>query len=113
MTMTATKQTIIEALNSAMAAEMERDERIVLIGQDIGKNGGVFRVTDGLQARFGETRVMDSPLAESGIIGTSVGMAINGLLPIAEIQFAGFTFLSFNQIVSQAARMRTRSAGKY
>ncbi len=113
MTMTATKQTIIEALNSAMAAEMERDERIVLIGQDIGQNGGVFRVTEGLQARFGEARVMDSPLAESGIIGTSVGMAINGLLPIAEIQFAGFTFVSFNQIVSQAARMRTRSAGKY
>ena len=113
MTLTATKLTIIEALNQAMATEMERDERIVLLGEDIGKNGGVFRVTDGLQARFGENRVFDTPLAESGIIGTSIGMAVNGLRPIAEIQFAGFMFVAMNQIVSQAARIRTRSAGMY
>lgn len=113
MTLTATKLTIIEALNQAMATEMERDERIVLLGQDIGKNGGVFRVTDGLQARFGEDRVFDTPLAESGIVGTTIGLAINGLRPIAEIQFAGFMYVAMNQIVSQAARMRTRSAGMY
>src|SRR4051794_31743408 len=113
MTMTATKLTIIEALNQALATEMERDERIVLLGEDIGKNGGVFRVTDGLQARFGEDRVFDTPLAESGIIGTSIGMAVNGLRPVAEIQFAGFMFVAMNQIVSQAARIRTRSAGMY
>lgn len=113
MTLTATKLTIIEALNQALATEMERDPRIVLLGEDIGKNGGVFRVTDGLQARFGEDRVFDTPLAESGIIGTSVGMAVNGLRPVAEIQFAGFMFVAMNQIVSQAARIRTRSAGMY
>lgn len=113
MTLTATKLTIIESLNQALAAEMERDERVVLLGQDIGKNGGVFRVTDGLQARFGESRVFDTPLAESGIIGTTVGMAINGLRPVAEIQFAGFLYVSMNQLVSQAARMRYRSAGQY
>jgi pyruvate dehydrogenase E1 component beta subunit len=104
---------IIEALNNALATELERDERVVLLGQDIGKNGGVFRVTDGLQARFGERRVMDAPLAESGIIGTAVGLAINGLRPVAEIQFAGFLYVSMNQIVSQAARMRFRSSGLY
>ncbi len=113
MTMIATKFTIIEALNQALAHEMERDPRVVLLGQDIGKNGGVFRVTDGLQDRFGENRVFDTPLAESGIIGTSVGMAINGLRPVAEIQFAGFIFLAMNQLVSQAAHMRYRSAGQY
>ncbi len=113
MTLTATKLTIIEALNQALATEMERDQRIVLLGEDIGKNGGVFRVTDGLQARFGEDRVFDTPLAESGIIGTSIGLAVNGLRPIAEIQFAGFMFVAMNQIVSQAARIRTRSAGMY
>ena len=113
MTLTATKLTIIEAINQALATEMERDERIVLLGEDIGKNGGVFRVTDGLQARFGEDRVFDTPLAESGIIGTSVGMAVNGLRPVAEIQFAGFMFLAMNQLVSQAARIRSRSAGMY
>lgn len=113
MTLTATKLTIIEAINQALATEMERDERIVLLGEDIGKNGGVFRVTDGLQARFGEGRVFDTPLAESGIIGTSVGMAVNGLRPIAEIQFAGFMFVAMNQLVSQAARIRSRSAGMY
>ena len=112
MTMTLTKLTIIEALNGALALEMAQDERVVLLGQDIGQNGGVFRVTDGLQSRF-PGRVFDTPLAESGIIGTTVGMAINGLRPVAEIQFAGFLYVAMNQLVSQAARMRYRSAGLY
>ena len=107
------QMTMIEALNSALALEMERDQRVILLGQDIGKNGGVFRVTEHLQQKFGEERVFDTPLSESGIIGSSVGMAIYGLRPIAEIQFAGFLFLCMNQLVSQAARIRFRSAGAY
>lgn len=103
--------TMIEALNQALTLEMERDARVVVCGQDIGKNGGVFRVTDKLQQRFGEKRVFDTPLAESGIIGTSVGMAAYGLRPIAEIQFGGFLYVCMNQIVTQAARMRMRSGG--
>jgi pyruvate dehydrogenase E1 component beta subunit len=109
----APRLTMIEAINQSLRLELERDERVVLLGEDIGKNGGVFRVTDGLQARFGEKRVFDTPLAESGIIGTAVGMAIYGLRPIPEIQFAGFMYVSFNQIVSQAARMRFRSGGMF
>ncbi|MEI7556524.1 MAG: alpha-ketoacid dehydrogenase subunit beta [Chloroflexota bacterium] len=104
---------MIEAINQSLRIEMERDGRVVMIGEDIGKNGGVFRVTDGLQARFGENRVFDAPLAESGIIGTALGMAVYGLRPIAEIQFAGFMYVSFNQLVSQAARMRFRSGGMF
>jgi pyruvate dehydrogenase E1 component beta subunit len=107
------QMTMIEALNSALALEMERDQRVILLGQDIGKNGGVFRVTEHLQQKFGEERVFDTPLSESGIIGSSVGMAIYGLRPITEIQFAGFLFLCMNQLVSQAARIRFRSAGAY
>jgi pyruvate dehydrogenase E1 component beta subunit len=107
----APRLTMIEAINQSLRIEMERDGRVVMIGEDIGKNGGVFRVTDGLQAHFGENRVFDAPLAESGIIGTAVGMAVYGLRPIAEIQFAGFMYVSFNQLVSQAARMRFRSSG--
>nr|BBH93303.1 pyruvate dehydrogenase E1 component subunit beta [Thermogemmatispora argillosa] len=105
--------TMIEALNNALALELERDERVVLLGQDIGLNGGVFRVTDQLQRRFGERRVFDTPLAESAIIGTSIGMAVYGLRPIAEIQFAGFLFLCMSQLVTQAARMRFRSGGAF
>src|SRR5437764_2542501 len=105
--------TMIEALNSALALELERDERVVLLGQDIGVNGGVFRVTERLQQKFGEQRVFDTPLAESAIIGSAVGMAVYGLRPIAEIQFAGFLFLCMSQLVTQAARMRFRSAGAY
>jgi pyruvate dehydrogenase E1 component beta subunit len=105
--------TMIEALNQALTLEMERDERVIICGQDIGKNGGVFRVTDKLQQRFGEKRVFDTPLAESAIIGSSVGMAVYGLRPIAEIQFGGFLYVCMNQLVTQAARMRVRSAGVY
>ena len=107
------QMTMIEALNLGLAQELERDKRVVVFGEDIGPNGGVFRVTEGLQKKFGERRVFDTPLAESGIIGTAVGMAVYGLCPIAEIQFAGFLYVSMNQLVTQAARMRFRSAGVF
>jgi pyruvate dehydrogenase E1 component beta subunit len=105
--------TIVQALNSALSIELESDPRVLIFGQDVGKNGGVFRVTDGLQARFGEKRVFDTPLAESGIIGTSMGMALYGLRPVVEIQFAAFSFLGFNQIASQVTRLRYRSGGVF
>ena len=105
------QMTMIEALNNALSLELERDSRVVMLGQDIGVNGGVFRVTEKLQQKFGEQRVFDTPLSESAIIGSSIGMAVYGLRPIAEIQFAGFLFVCMNQLVSQAARMRFRSAG--
>lgn len=107
------QMTMIEAINSALTLELERDKRVVLFGEDIGANGGVFRVTEHLQEKFGEQRVFDTPLAESGIIGTAIGMAVYGLHPIAEIQFAGFIYVCMNQLVSQAARMRYRSAGAF
>ncbi len=107
------QMTMIEALNQALTLELERDKRVVLFGQDVGVNGGVFRVTEHLQQTFGEQRVFDTPLSESAIIGSSVGMAVYGLRPIAEIQFAGFLFLCMSQLVTQAARMRFRSAGVY
>lgn len=103
--------TMVQALNSALALELERDPRLVLFGEDIGKNGGVFRVTDELQARFGEERVFDTPISESGIVGTATGMAVYGLHPVVEIQFAGFALLAFNQIATQVTRMRSRSGG--
>src|SRR5437763_12072078 len=105
--------TMIEALNSGLALELERDKCVVLLGQDIGANGGVFRVTEHLQKKFGEQRVFDTPLSESAIIGSSVGMAIYGLRPVAEIQFASFLFICMNQLVAQAARIRFRSAGAF
>ncbi|MCX8199852.1 MAG: alpha-ketoacid dehydrogenase subunit beta [Candidatus Micrarchaeota archaeon] len=104
---------MIQAINMALAQEMERDKRIVIFGEDVGKNGGVFRVTDGLQDKFGQERVFDTPLAESGIIGTAVGMAYAGLRPIPEIQFDGFSFLAYNQINAHAARIRNRTRGRY
>jgi pyruvate dehydrogenase E1 component beta subunit len=107
------KWTMVQAINNALALELERDKRVLIFGEDVGKNGGVFRVTDGLQARFGEDRVFDTPLAESAIVGTAVGMAINGLRPIAEIQFLPFMLVSFNQIATQATRIRYRSGGVY
>src|SRR5258708_11415981 len=107
------QMTMIEAVNQALELELERDGRVVLCGEDIGANGGVSRVTEHLQKKFGETRVFDTPLAESGIMGTAVGMAVYGLRPIAEIQFAGFLYVCMNQLVSQAARMRYRSAGAF
>ncbi len=105
------KMTMIEALNNALTLELERDSRVVMLGQDIGANGGVFRVTEKLQQKFGEQRIFDTPLSESAIVGSSIGMAVYGLRPIAEIQFAGFLFVAMNQLVSQASRVRSRSAG--
>lgn len=104
---------MIQAINMALAQEMEKSGELVVFGEDVGKNGGVFRVTDGLQAKFGEKRVFDTPLAESGIIGTAVGMAYVGLRPVPEIQFDGFTYLAYNQINAHAARIRNRTRGKY
>jgi len=105
--------TLIQAINSALAGEMERNPAVVLLGEDIGKSGGVFRATDGLWERFGEERVLDTPLAESGIIGMAIGMALNGLRPVAEIQFADFIYPAFDQIVSELAKFRYRSAGQF
>ena len=105
--------TMAQAINNALAVELQRDSRVLVFGEDVGKNGGVFRVTDGLQEQFGEERVFDTPLAESGIAGTAIGMAINGLRPVAEIQFLPFALVCFNQITTQAARMRYRSGGVY
>lgn len=106
------QMTIIEALNQGLALELERDKRVVLLGQDVGVNGGIFRVTEHLQQRFGERRVFDTPLSESAIIGSSIGMAVHGLHPVAEIQFGGFLFLCMSQL-TQAARMRFRSASVF
>lgn len=105
------KWTMVQAINNALGLELARDRRVLIFGEDVGKNGGVFRVTDGLQEEFGEKRVFDTPLAESAIIGTALGMAIYGLRPVAELQFAGFSFVSFNQIASQVTKMRYRSGG--
>src|SRR5947208_4717671 len=107
------QMTMIEALNNALTLELERDKRVVVFGQDIGANGGVFRVTEHLQQKFGEQRVFDTPLSESAIIGSAVGLSVYGLRPVAEIQFAGFLFLCMNQLASQAARMRFGSGGAY
>jgi 2-oxoisovalerate dehydrogenase E1 component beta subunit len=113
MTMSTTNMTLLQALNLALHEEMERSKDVVVLGEDVGKNGGVFRTTDGLFAKFGAERVMDTPLAESGIIGTAVGMALYGLKPVAEIQFSDFIFPAFDQIVSEMAKMRYRSGGEF
>ncbi len=105
--------TLVQAINLALVQEMERDDRVVVLGEDVGPNGGVFRVTEGLHKRFGGHRVIDTPLAESGIIGTSVGLAMAGLRPIPEIQFEGFLGPAYDQICSHAARMRTRTRGAF
>ena len=101
--------TMVEALNLALAEEMRRDEKVLVMGEDVGVDGGIFRITKGLIDEFGEERVMDTPLAESGIIGTAIGMAFMGLRPVPEIQFSGFSYFAFHQIEGHAARMRWRS----
>ena len=106
-------RTFIEAIRGALATEMRRDERVIVLGEDVGLKGGVFLATDGLQAEFGAERVIDTPLTESMIVGASIGAAVNGLLPVPEIQFADFILPAFNQIVSEAARMRYRSNGAF
>ena len=103
------KLNMVKALNLALLQEMERDPDVLVIGEDVGVDGGVFRVTEGLHPKFGGTRVVDSPLAEAGIIGASVGMALYGLKPICEIQFSGFAFQCFHHIENHAARYRMRT----
>jgi 2-oxoisovalerate dehydrogenase E1 component beta subunit len=104
---------ILEAIRSAMDEEMERDERVMIMGEDVGRKGGVFLATEGLYDRFGEARVLDTPLAESSIVGVAIGAAMNGTIPVAEIQFADFIHPAFDQIVSEAARIRYRSNGDF
>jgi 2-oxoisovalerate dehydrogenase E1 component beta subunit len=104
---------MVQALNSAMDVAMQRDQAVVLMGQDIGYFGGVFRVTDGLQKKYGEHRVFDTPIAEGGIIAAAIGMGINGLRPVAEIQFADYIYPGIDQIISELARLRHRSAGDF
>lgn len=107
-----TQFTMVKALNAGLRRALEADPKVLLAGEDIGKLGGVFRVTEGLQDEFGEDRVVDSPLAESGIVGTAIGLALRGYRPVVEIQFEGFVFPAFDQIVSQLGRLRYRSHGR-
>lgn len=104
---------MVQAINLALREEMERDDAVVLLGEDVGRDGGVFRVTEGLFERFGDRRVIDTPLAESVIVGAAVGMAVYGLRPVAEIQFMGFIYPAIDQIFSHAARIRSRSRGRF
>ena len=106
-------KTLIEGVREALTEEMERDDRVWVLGEDVGKKGGVFLATEGIYSRFGEARVLDTPLAESCIVGVAIGAALNGLIPVAEIQFADFIHPAFDQIVSEAARIRYRSNGDY
>jgi pyruvate dehydrogenase E1 component beta subunit len=105
--------TMVQAINQALAQEMARDDRIIVLGEDVGRDGGVFRATEGLFDKFGPERVMDTPLAESAIIGASIGMAALGLRPVPEVQFMGFIYPAFNQIVSHVARLRNRTRGRF
>jgi 2-oxoisovalerate dehydrogenase E1 component beta subunit len=107
-----TKLTLSRAINEGLRRSLESDDKVMIMGEDVGKLGGVFRVTDGLQKDFGEHRVLDTPLAESGIIGTAIGLALRGYRPVCEIQFDGFVFPATDQIISQLAKMRYRSRGK-
>src|SRR5918912_828901 len=106
-----TQTTLAKAINAGLRAAMEKDPKVLVMGEDVGKLGGVFRVTDGLQKDFGEDRVIDTPLAESGIIGTGIGLALRGYRPVCEIQFDGFIYPAYDQIVSQLAKMGNRSRG--
>lgn len=103
---------MVQAIQSALATEMELDPRVMVLGEDVGREGGVFRATEGLQQRFGGERVVDTPLAESGIVGVALGLALNGMRPVAEIQFDGFMPPAWDQIISHISRMRTRSRGR-
>jgi pyruvate dehydrogenase E1 component beta subunit len=107
------KMTMVQALNMALRQEMEKDDRVVVLGEDVGVDGGVFRITDGLIDQFGDKRSLDTPLAESAIVGMSIGMAIYGLRPVCEIQFSGFSYHNFHQIENHASRYRWRSQGRY
>lgn len=105
--------TLVQAVTDGLRTMMREDRSVLVLGEDVGQNGGVFRATDGLLEEFGEQRVIDTPLAEAGIIGSSIGLAMNGFKPVAEIQFMGFIYPGFEQIVAHAARIRTRTSGRY
>ncbi|MCU0520326.1 MAG: alpha-ketoacid dehydrogenase subunit beta [Anaerolineae bacterium] len=107
------KMTMVQALNLALTQEMAEDDRVIVLGEDVGRDGGVFRVTDGLFETYGESRALDTPLGEAGIVGMAIGMAIYGLRPVAEIQFSGFIYQAFHQIEQHAARIRWRSRGRF
>lgn len=107
------KLNMVQAINLALKEEMQRDKNVVLLGEDVGKDGGVFRVTEGLLEEFGSERIIDTPLAESGIVGAAIGMAVYGLKPVAEIQFMGFIYPAIDQIFSHASRIRSRSRGRF
>lgn len=107
------KFTMVQAITDGLRVMMQEDERVLVLGEDVGQNGGVFRATDGLLAEFGGNRVIDTPLAEAGIIGSGIGLALNGFKPVAEMQFLGFIYPGFEQIVAHAARIRMRTNGKY
>ena len=104
---------MVQAINLALNEEMERDDRVVLLGEDVGRDGGVFRITEGLLERFGPERLIDTPLSESAIVGAAIGMAAYGLRPVAEIQFMGFLYAAFDQLFTHAARLRSRSRSRY
>ncbi len=104
---------MVQSINNALDIKLKEDDSVIVYGEDVGVEGGVFRITEGLQKKYGADRVFDSPLAESAIVGTAVGMAVAGLRPVVEMQFSGFVYPAFNQIISHAARMRNRSRGKY
>ena len=108
-----TEKNVVTAIRDALHDEMADDDRIVLLGEDVGNRGGVFRISAGWMQEFGEQRVIDTPLAESGLVGVAIGMAMHGMLPVAEIQFADFIHPAFDQIVSEAARIRYRSNGAF
>jgi len=107
------EKNLVQAINDALRLEMQRDPRVVVLGEDVGRVGGVFRVTAGLWDEFGDDRVVDTPLSEGGILGTAIGMALYGMVPVAEIQFADFIYPGYDQIVSELAKMRWRSGGEY
>jgi pyruvate dehydrogenase E1 component beta subunit len=106
-------QSMVEAIRSTLEEEMARNERVILLGEDVGRSGGVFRATDGLQARFGPERVVDMPVSEAAIVGASIGLATAGLVPVAELQFLGFAYQAYHQIAGQLGRMRSRSNGRF
>ncbi|NTY08352.1 alpha-ketoacid dehydrogenase subunit beta [Exiguobacterium sp. JMULE1] len=108
-----TEMTLVQAVTDALRTKLSEDETTLVLGEDVGKNGGVFRATDGLQEEFGEDRIVDTPLSEAGIVGTSIGLAINGFKPIVEIQFLGFIYPSYEQIMTHVSRIRMRTMGRY
>ena len=108
-----TKMNVVDAVKSALRNELKKDKRVMVMGEDVGKNGGVFRCTDGLYDEFGPERLVDTPLSEPGIVSTAIGLAVNGMKPVAEIQFSGFIYAPFDQLISHAVKIRLRSSGRF